>query len=71
MPPGEDPPRGGALSNGIAALVVTGIGVVCCAAFPLLIALAGGVAVAAVLGMAAGFLAAVVLAIWIVSRARR
>jgi hypothetical protein len=71
MPPGENPHQRGAPSGGIAALVVAGIAVACCAALPLLIALAGGVAVATILGIGAGLAAAALLGAWLVARIRR
>jgi hypothetical protein len=70
MPSGDDPHRRGA-RGGMAALAVAGIAVACCAALPLLIALAGGVAVAAVLGVGAGLAAAVLLGAWVMERNRR
>lgn len=58
--------RGGILGIGIAALAI-----VCCAAFPLLAALAGSVAVGTILGAGAGILAGVALVAVVASRARR
>lgn len=70
MPPDDDQARRGA-RGGIAALAIAGIAVACCAALPLLLALAGGVAVAIVLGLGAGLVAAVLLGAWVVDRERR
>jgi hypothetical protein len=58
MPPRQPPddPWGGLAALGIAAFAV-----VCCAALPLLVALAGSVAIGTVLGIGAGLAAAVLL----------
>jgi membrane protein implicated in regulation of membrane protease activity len=60
--------------GGGGALAVAGVGflaVVCCAAFPLLAAVLGSVALGSVLGVGAGILAAMVLLALVLVRARR
>jgi Flp pilus assembly protein TadB len=70
MPPGKpskrSPPQGGLAAVGVAAFVVA-----CCAALPLLVAFAGSVAIAAVLGAGAGLVAGLLLVALVVARARR
>lgn len=70
MPPG-DPQKESAARGGPAAVGIAAFAVVCCAAFPLLAALAGGVALGTILGVGAGLVAAAVLVGLIVVRARR
>jgi len=53
--------KNSAAQGGVAALGFGVFAVVCCAAFPLLVALAGGLAIGTVLGVGAGVLAAIVL----------
>lgn len=53
------------------AVGLAGFAIVCCAALPLLAALTGGVAVAAVLGVGAGLVALVLLGAWVLTRLRR
>lgn len=68
MPPRQSPddPWGGLAALGIAAFAV-----VCCAALPLLVALAGSVAIGTVLGVGAGLAAAVLLVGVVLARIRR
>jgi hypothetical protein len=71
MSQGNGSPRGGGPSGGIAAIALAAVAVVCCAAVPLVIALAGTVAVGTVLGVGAGLVAAVLLSVWVAVRFRR
>jgi hypothetical protein len=59
--------------EGLAAVGLAAIAVVCCAALPLLAALSGGIAVGAVLGIGAGVLAVIGLVALVVlhQRSRR
>lgn len=57
--------------GGLAALGIAAFAVICCAALPLLVALAGGVAIGTVLGIGAGLVAAALLGSVVVARARR
>lgn len=65
-PAGKNAANGGLAGVGLAAVMV-----VCCAAIPLLAALAGSVALGTVLGVGAGAAAALVLGGLVVARARR
>lgn len=57
--------------GGLAALGIAAFAVVCCAALPLLAAIAGGAALGAVLGIGAGVVAAGLLVGLVVVRIRR
>ena len=57
--------------SGLAALGIAAVAIVCCAALPLLAALAGGVALGALLGVGAGVVAAVLLVGTVVARSRK
>ena len=63
--PADDPWRG------LAALGIAAFAIVCCAALPLLAALAGSVAIGTVLGVGAGLVAAVLLVGLVVALVRR
>ena len=63
--------REGSAAGGFAALGLGALVVGCCAGLPLLAALAGSVAIGTVLGVGAGLLALVGLAILVIVRARR
>jgi hypothetical protein len=58
-------------SGGVAALVIATVAVACCAAVPLVAALAGGVAVGTLVGVGAGLATAGIIAAWAVVRLRR
>ena len=58
-------------SGGVAALVIATVAVACCAALPLVAALAGGVAIGTLVGVGAGLAAAVIIGAWAVARLRR
>jgi hypothetical protein len=62
-------PRGSG-SGGLAALGAAALAIGCCVGLPLIVALAGGVAVGALLGVAAGILGAVALGALIALRIR-
>ena len=65
-------PRAGTSSKtGLAAFAIAALAVLCCAGGPLLAAVAGGLALGALLGISAGVVAVVVLGGLIVLRARR
>jgi hypothetical protein len=61
---------GSPAQGGLAALGVAAFAIVCCAAFPLLAAVAGGVALATILGVGAGVVAVVLLVGLVVMRVR-
>lgn len=61
----------GVAKGGLAGVGFAGIMVVCCAAFPLLAAFAGSVALGAVLGVGAGLVALLVLGGLVVAWVRR
>lgn len=56
--------RGGQPSGGFAALAITAMAVACCAAVPVVAALAGGVAIGTLLGVGAGLAATILLGAW-------
>lgn len=70
MPAGEpskrSPPQGGLAAVGVAAFAVA-----CCASLPLLVAVAGSVAIGTVLGVGAGVVAGLLLVALVVARVRR
>ena len=63
------PPSKG--SGGIAAAGLAAFAIVCCAGFPLLVALAGSVAIGTTLGIGAGIVAAALLSGAVILRSRR
>jgi Flp pilus assembly protein TadB len=65
--PSKDP----AAQSGLAALAVAAFAMLCCAAVPVLAALAGSLAIGVVLGVGAGLAAAVLLTVALVARMRR
>jgi hypothetical protein len=71
MPESDGPGHSGAPSGGLAALVIAVVAVFCCAAVPIVAALAGGIAIGTFLGVGAGLAAAVLLGAWAVARVRR
>ncbi|MGH2715424.1 MAG: hypothetical protein ACRDM7_16335 [Thermoleophilaceae bacterium] len=67
----HEPSKDSAKQGGLAALGIAAFAVVCCAALPVLAAVAGSVAIGTVLGVGGGILAAVVLVGLAVARTRR
>lgn len=68
--PQDEPSNDSQPLGGVAALGIAAFAVACCAALPLLAALAGSVAVGTVLGVGAGLAAAALLGGLVVARAR-
>ncbi|MBW8060720.1 MAG: hypothetical protein FVQ78_10485 [Solirubrobacterales bacterium] len=67
--PGEEASGGEKL--GLAGVGVAAAVVVCCATLPLLVGVAGGIALAALLGVGAGILALAALVVFVVVTVRR
>jgi len=66
-----EPSKGSGSQGGLAAFGIAAFAVLCCAALPILAALAGSVAIGTVLGIGAGLAAAVLLAVAVVANVRR
>jgi Flp pilus assembly protein TadB len=69
----DDKPKSPATGakSGLAAVGIGIFAVACCAGGPLIVAVAGGIALGSVLGVAAGVVALVGLSALVVARARR
>jgi Flp pilus assembly protein TadB len=65
------PGPGSSSKTGLASLGIAALAVLCCAAVPLLAAVAGGLALGALVGVAAGVVAVLVLVALIVAWTRR
>jgi hypothetical protein len=67
----REPSKDSAARGGLAALAVAAFAVLCCAAVPVLAALAGSIAIGVVPGVGAGLAAGVLLTVAVVARLRR